>query len=43
MVLAIDSLVRGMLREMGIGNESVMLQNRAYSVGPLVSVGRTTR
>jgi hypothetical protein len=42
--LAIDSLVRGMLREMGIGNESVMLQqNRAYKVGPLVPVGRTTR
>jgi hypothetical protein len=41
--LAIDSLVRGMLREMGIGNESVMLQNRTYSVGPLVPVGRTTR
>ncbi|HTK75690.1 MAG TPA: hypothetical protein VL371_10565 [Gemmataceae bacterium] len=42
--LAIDSLVRGMLREMGIGNESVMLQqNRAYKVGPLVPVSRATR
>jgi len=42
--LAIDSLVRGMLREMGIGNESVMLQqNRNYKVGPLVPVGRATR
>jgi hypothetical protein len=42
--LAIDSLVRGMLREMGIGNESVMLaQNRSYKVGPLVPVSRATR
>src|SRR5262245_19000377 len=39
--LAIDSLTTGMLNEMGIGSESVMLKSLSLSVNPLVPVGRT--
>ncbi|HJZ55490.1 MAG TPA: hypothetical protein VKE74_11050 [Gemmataceae bacterium] len=38
--LAIDSLTAGMLREMGIGSESVTLKGGRHGVSPLVSVGR---
>jgi hypothetical protein len=38
--LAVDSLTTGMLREMGIGNESVTPKNGRYGVSPLVPVGR---
>jgi hypothetical protein len=40
--LAIDSLTTSMLKEMGIGNESVTLQSFRSGVNPLVSVGRAT-
>lgn len=38
--LAIDSLTTGMLREMGIGSESVALKGARDWVSPLVPVGR---
>jgi hypothetical protein len=38
--LAIDSLTTGMLKEMGIGSESVTLKNVRRGVSPLVPVGR---
>lgn len=38
--LAIDSLTTGMLKEMGIGSESVALKSRRSGVNPLVPVGR---
>jgi hypothetical protein len=38
--LAIDSLTTGMLNEMGIGSESVMLKTFRSGVHPLVPVGR---
>ena len=38
--LAIDSLTTGMLREMGIGSESVALKGVRDWVSPLVTVGR---
>ena len=37
--LAIDSLTTGMLKEMGIGSESVTLKGFHYGVNPLVPVG----
>ena len=37
--LAIDSLTTGMLKEMGIGTESVTLKGFRYGVNPLVPVG----
>jgi hypothetical protein len=37
--LAIDSLTTGMLREMGIGSESVTLKGFHYGINPLVPVG----
>jgi hypothetical protein len=40
--LAIDSLTTSMLKEMGIGSESVTLQSFRSGVSPLVSVGRAT-
>lgn len=40
--LAIDSLTTGMLKEMGIGSESVTLKGFRSGVNPLVPVGRTT-
>jgi hypothetical protein len=40
--LAIDSLTTSMLKEMGIGSESVTLQSFRSGVNPLVSVGRAT-
>jgi hypothetical protein len=40
--LAIDSLTTGMLKEMGIGSESVALKSRRSGVNPLVPVGRAT-
>jgi hypothetical protein len=39
--LAIDSLTTGMLKEMGIGTESVALKSRRSGVNPLVPVGRS--
>jgi hypothetical protein len=39
--LAIDSLTTGMLKEMGIGSESVALKAFRSGVNPLVPVGRT--
>jgi hypothetical protein len=39
--LAIDSLTTGLLREMGIGSESVAIKNNRYEVNPLVPVGRS--
>jgi hypothetical protein len=39
--LAIESLTTGMLKEMGIGSESVMLKAPRPGVNPLVRVGRT--
>jgi hypothetical protein len=41
--LAVDSLTTGMLKEMGIGSESVMLKSARYGVNPLVPVGREAR
>ena len=41
--LAIDSLTTGMLKEMGIGSESVMLKTVRCGVNPLVPVGRGAR
>jgi hypothetical protein len=38
--LAIESLTTGMLKEMGIGSESVMLKAPRPGVNPLVPVGR---
>ncbi len=38
--LAIDSLTTGLLKEMGIGSESVMLKGFRSGVHPLVPVGR---
>jgi hypothetical protein len=38
--LAIDSLTTGMLKEMGIGSESVMAKSFRARVNPLVPVGR---
>jgi len=40
--LAIDSLTTGMLKEMGIGSESVTLKNFRSGVNPLVPVGRAS-
>lgn len=37
--LAIDSLTTGMLKEMGIGSESVTLKSFHYGINPLVPVG----
>jgi hypothetical protein len=39
--LAIDSLTTGMLKEMGIGTESVALKGFRSGVNPLVPVGRS--
>jgi hypothetical protein len=39
--LAIDSLTTGMLKEMGIGSESLALKGFRSGVNPLVPVGRT--
>ena len=39
--LAIDSLTTGMLKEMGIGSESVAVKNPRSGLNPLVPVGRT--
>jgi hypothetical protein len=39
--LAIDSLTTGMLKEMGIGSESVALKSSRPGVNPLVPVGRS--
>jgi hypothetical protein len=41
--LAVDSLTTGMLKEMGIGSESVTLKGVRPRVNPLVPVGRTVR
>ncbi len=41
--LAIDRLTTGMLREMGIGSESVALKSFRCGVNPLVPVGRESR
>ena len=38
--LAIDSLTTGMLKEMGIGSESVPLKTHCSGINPLVPVGR---
>lgn len=38
--LAIDSLTTGMLKEMGVGSESVTLKNVRCAVNPLAPVGR---
>src|SRR5438105_10746196 len=38
--LAIDSLTTGLLKEMGIGSESVALKSIRYGVNPLLPVGR---
>jgi hypothetical protein len=38
--LAVDSLTTGMLREMGIGSESVTLNGVCRGVNPLIPVGR---
>jgi hypothetical protein len=38
--LAVDSLTTGMLKEMGIGSESVTLRTLRCGVNPLVPVGR---
>jgi hypothetical protein len=40
--LAIDSLTTGMLKEMGIGSESVPLKTRRSGINPLVPVSRQT-
>ena len=37
--LAIDSLTTGMLKEMGIGSESVTLKGFRYGINPLIPVG----
>ena len=39
--LAIDSLTSGMLKEMGIGSESVALKSIRHGVNPLLPVGRS--
>lgn len=39
--LAIEALTTGMLKEMGIGSESVMLKSPRPAVNPLVPVGRS--
>jgi hypothetical protein len=41
--LAIDSLTRGMLKEMGIGNESVAVKSVRPRVNPMVPVRRAPR
>ena len=41
--LAIDSLTTGMLREMGIGSESLTLKSIRHGVNPLIPVGRPAR
>ncbi|MBO0697684.1 MAG: hypothetical protein J2P46_04780 [Zavarzinella sp.] len=41
--LAIDSLTTGMLKEMGIGSESVTTKSFRHRVNPLVPVGRGGR
>jgi hypothetical protein len=41
--LAIDSLTTGMLKEMGIGSESVTMKSFRHRVNPLVPVGRGGR
>jgi hypothetical protein len=41
--LAIESLTTGMLKEMGIGSESVTLKSVRHRVNPLVPVGRGAR
>jgi hypothetical protein len=40
--LAIDSLTTGLLKEMGIGSESLMLKSFRHGVNPLVPVGRAS-
>lgn len=40
--LAIDSLTTGLLKEMGLGSESVALKSFRSGVNPLVPVGRIT-
>ena len=39
--LAIDSLTTGMLKEMGIGSESVAIRSFRPGVNPLLPVGRS--
>jgi hypothetical protein len=39
--LAVDSLTTGLLKEMGIGSESVALKTVRYGVNPLMPVGRS--
>ena len=41
--LAVDSLTTGLLNEMGIGSESVMLKTFRPGVNPLVPVGREAK
>jgi hypothetical protein len=41
--LAIDSLTTGMLKEMGVGTESVTIKSFRHRVNPLVPVGRGSR
>jgi hypothetical protein len=41
--LAIDSLTTGMLKEMGVGSESVTVKSFRHRVNPLVPVGRGAR
>jgi hypothetical protein len=41
--LAVDSLTSGLLNEMGIGSESLMLKTVRPGVNPLVPVGREAR
>ena len=41
--LAVDSLMTGMLAEMGIGSESVVLRRLRPAVNPLLPVGRPER
>ena len=39
--LAVDSLTSGLLKEMGIGSESVALKSIRYGINPLIPVGRS--
>lgn len=41
--LAVDNLTTGMLREMGLGSESVALKNARSGVSPLAAVARRSR
>ena len=41
--LAVDNLTTGMLKEMGLGSESVALKNGRSGVSPLAAVARRTR